>query len=141
MCIAAAWSCRSHFSAHPTPTPHNDIPMTIPKLDVILRNGLVVDGTGRPGFVADIAIAGDRIAKIGNLRAENAVLDMDVGGLVVSPGFIDVHTHDDAALIVRPPMTAKLTQGVTTVIAGNCGISGAPYDRQAVPPGLLRLVF
>lgn len=115
--------------------------MSVPKFDVILRNGLVVDGTGRPGFAADVAITGDRIAKIGSLGAENAVLDMDVGGLVVSPGFIDVHTHDDAALIARPQMTAKLTQGVTTVIGGNCGISGAPYDRQAAPPGLLRLVF
>ena len=115
--------------------------MTVPNFDVILRNGLVVDGSGRPGFVADIAIAGDRIAKIGGLEAETAVLDMDVDGLVVSPGFIDVHTHDDAALIVRPEMTAKLTQGVTTVIGGNCGISAAPYDRQAAPPGLLRLLF
>ncbi len=115
--------------------------MTVPKLDVILRNGLIVDGTARPGFVADIAITGDRITKIGGLRAENAAMDIDVGGLVVSPGFIDVHTHDDAALIVRPQMTAKLTQGVTTVMGGNCGISGAPYDRHAVPPGLLRLVF
>ncbi len=116
-------------------------PMTVPNFDVILRNGLVVDGTGRPGFVADIAIIGDRIAKIGSFSAGNAAMDIDVGGLVVSPGFIDVHTHDDAALIVRPEMTAKLTQGVTTVMGGNCGISAAPYDRQAAPPGLLRLVF
>lgn len=96
--------------------------MTIPKFDVILRNGLVVDGTGSPGFVADIAIAGDRIAKIGSLRTEHAVLDIDVGGLAVSPACIDVHTHDDAALILRPQMTAKLTQGITTVIGGNYGI-------------------
>lgn len=115
--------------------------MTRPDFDVVLRNGRVVDGTGRPAFAADVAIAGDRIARIGSLNRESAALDIDVHGLVVSPGFIDVHTHDDAALIVRPQMTAKITQGVTTVIGGNCGISGAPYDRQSAPPGLMRLVF
>ena len=57
--------------------------MTVPNFDVILRNGLVVDGTGRPGFLADLAITGDRIAKIGSLRADNAALDVDVGGLIM----------------------------------------------------------
>ena len=115
--------------------------MSRPHFDVVLRNGLVVDGTGRPAIAADLAIAGERIAKIGSLQGETAALDIDARGLVASPGFIDVHTHDDAALIVRPQMTAKLTQGVTTVIGGNCGISGAPYDRRGTPPGLLRLIF
>jgi N-acyl-D-amino-acid deacylase len=115
--------------------------MSRPHFDVVLRNGMVVDGTGRPAITADLAVAGGRIAKIGSLQGETAALDIDVRGLVVSPGFIDVHTHDDAALIARPQMTAKLTQGVTTVIGGNCGISGAPYDRRGAPPGLLRLVF
>lgn len=115
--------------------------MSHARFDVVLRNGLVVDGSGRPAFAADVAIKGDRIASIGNLQDASADLDMDVRGLIVSPGFIDVHTHDDAALIVRPQMAAKLTQGVTTVIAGNCGVSGAPYDRPGTPPGLLRLVF
>jgi N-acyl-D-amino-acid deacylase len=109
--------------------------------DVVFRNGLVVDGTGGPAVAADLAISGGRVAKIGSLQGDTAALDLDVRGLVVSPGFIDVHTHDDAALIVRPQMTAKLTQGVTTVIAGNCGISGAPYDRRGAPAGLLRLIF
>lgn len=111
------------------------------RADVILRNGVVVDGTGAPGFHADVAINDDRITQIGNLLHESAALEIDARGLVVSPGFIDVHTHDDASLIVRPQMFAKLTQGVTTVIGGNCGISGAPYDRESVPPGLLRLIF
>jgi len=115
--------------------------MNAPDYDVVLRGGRVVDGTGRPAFAADVAIAGDRIAAIGNLGGATSALDLDVANLVVSPGFIDVHTHDDAALIVRPQMAAKVTQGVTTVIGGNCGISGAPYDRCASPPGLMRLIF
>ena len=115
--------------------------MSRPDFDVVLRNGLVVDGSGRPSIAVDLAITGQRIAKIGSLEGQTAAIDIDARGLVVSPGFIDVHTHDDAALIVRPEMTAKLTQGVTTVIGGNCGISGAPYDRRGAPPGLLRLIF
>ena len=115
--------------------------MSQPYFDVVLRNGSVIDGTGRPAFAADVAIAGNRIANIGSLNEATAAFDIDVRGLVVSPGFIDVHTHDDAALILRPEMTAKVTQGVTTVIGGNCGISGAPYGRRGAPPGLLRLVF
>src|SRR5512138_1718838 len=109
--------------------------------DVILRGGHVVDGSGRPAFVADVAIQGERLAQVGELSRAKAVREIDVTGLIVAPGFIDVHTHDDAALIARPEMTAKLTQGVTTVIAGNCGISGAPYGRAGDPPGLLRLIF
>ena len=66
---------------------------------------------------------------------------INASGLSVAPGFIDAHTHDDASLIIRPDMEAKLSQGVTTVICGNCGISGAPYDLTCEPPGLLRLVF
>jgi N-acyl-D-amino-acid deacylase len=115
--------------------------MSRPHFDVVLRNGSIVDGSGRPAYSADLAMTAERIAKIGSLQGESAALDIDVRGLVVTPGFIDVHTHDDAALIVRPQMTAKLTQGVTTVIGGNCGISGAPYDRRGPPPGLMRLIF
>ena len=115
--------------------------MSRPQYDVLLRNGSVVDGTGRPAFAADVAIAGSRIAGIGSLHEAYAAIDIDVRGLVVSPGFIDVHTHDDAALVVRPQMTAKVTQGVTTVIAGNCGISGAPYSRRGAPRDLMHLIF
>src|ERR1700733_4270688 len=109
--------------------------------DVILRNGSIVDGTGRPAFYADLAIEGDRLAYIGDLDTATAVRSIDVTGSIVAPGFIDVHTHDDAAVIVHPQMTAKITQGVTTIIGGNCGISGAPYGRAEKPRDLLRLVF
>jgi len=115
--------------------------MESPSYDVILRNGSVLDGTGKPAFPADIAIAGPRLAKIGTLELARATQEIDVRGLTVAPGFIDVHAHDDAALIARPDMTPKLTQGVTTVIAGNCGISSAPCSRPGSPSGLLRQVF
>ena len=110
-------------------------------LDHIICNGLVIDGSGTAGIKADIGISGDRIVAIGDLSHLDAAQVTDANGLVVAPGFIDVHTHDDAALIIRPEMEAKLSQGVTTVICGNCGISGAPYDLDREPPGLLRLVF
>jgi N-acyl-D-aspartate/D-glutamate deacylase len=109
--------------------------------DDVLRNGTVLDGTGRPPFVADVAISADRIAGIGDLGSIRAGRVVDISGLVVAPGFIDVHSHDDAALVASPEMAHKLTQGVTTVIAGNCGISGSPYATRGDPPDLLRLVF
>lgn len=109
--------------------------------DVVLRNGTILDGTGRPPFVADVAVQADRIARIGDLGPIRVDRLIDVSGLVVAPGFIDVHSHDDAALVASPEMAHKLTQGVTTVIAGNCGISGAPYAAHGDPPDLLRLVF
>ena len=110
-------------------------------LDIIISNGQVIDGTGQPTFSADVGIKGDRITAIGKLNDKTAKHRINAQGKVVAPGFIDVHTHDDASLILRPEMTAKLSQGVTTVICGNCGISGAPYSAKGNPPGLLRLVF
>lgn len=115
--------------------------MDLEPYDILLRRGTVVDGTGGPAFQADVAIRGDRITAMGDLKDAVAINQIDVSNLVVAPGFIDVHTHDDAALIVRPEMTPKLTQGVTTVIAGNCGLSGAPYRRAGELPDLLHLIF
>ena len=92
-------------------------------IDVILRGGTVIDGLGAPGVVADVAFGGDRIVAIGELGDATAAIEIDVSGLVVAPGFIDVHTHDDLACLAAPEMTAKLSQGVTSVIVGNCGIS------------------
>jgi N-acyl-D-amino-acid deacylase len=115
--------------------------MTHQKFDILLRHGIVVDGTGQRAFPADVAIRADRIVAIGDLRNAVAARELDVTGLVVAPGFIDVHTHDDSILVERPQMLPKLTQGVTTVIAGNCGISAAPYSRAGAPPDLLHLLF
>ena len=95
--------------------------------DIVIRNGQVADGTGKKLFAADVALKGDRIAAVdapGTLKGDN---EIDAAGKVVAPGFIDVHTHDDTALIDNPTMAMKASQGVTTVVCGNCGVSAAPY--------------
>lgn len=102
----------------------------------LLRGGVIVDGTGAPRYLADVLVAGDRIAAIGpDLPAADADV-IDVTGCVVAPGFVDVHTHDDRVVIDAPRMLPKISQGVTTVIVGNCGISLAPLVRSNVPPPL-----
>jgi N-acyl-D-amino-acid deacylase len=100
--------------------------------DTVIRNGQVADGTGKKLFVADVALKGDRIAAVeppGALRGSN---EIDATAKVVAPGFIDVHTHDDTALIDNPTMAMKASQGVTTVVCGNCGVSAAPYLRNDI---------
>src|SRR6202140_2728253 len=108
--------------------------------DWILRGGTVIDGTGGPRRRADVAIAGDRIAAVGEGARTQGAREIDVEGLVVAPGFIDVHTHDDRALFAAPDMAAKASQGVTTVIPGNCGISLAPLALNGAPPPPLDLI-
>lgn len=93
--------------------------------DLVIRHGVVVDGTGAPAFRADVAVAGDRIVAVGEVHQE-AARTIDASGLVVAPGFIDVHTHDDLAVLRTPTVDFKVRQGVTTDIVGNCGIGAAP---------------
>ena len=94
---------------------------------LILRGGLVIDGTGAPARRADVAVEGSRIAAVGDLSGWRTDEEVDASGFAVAPGFIDVHTHDDRAALTTPGMDFKASQGVTTVIAGNCGISLAPF--------------
>src|SRR5690348_5777034 len=108
--------------------------------DFILRNGTVIDGTGAPRFKADVAVAGDRIAEIGAVAKSAGAREIDVSGLVVAPGFIDVHTHDDRALLATQDMAMKASQGVTTVVTGNCGVSLAPLTLDHDPPPPLDLI-
>jgi N-acyl-D-amino-acid deacylase len=96
------------------------------RADIVLKGGLIIDGRGQPAFAADVALRGDTIIAIGDLTNITADRVIDVTGLVVAPGFIDVHTHDDLICITQPEMTPKISQGVTTLIVGNCGISAAP---------------
>ncbi|HEY5757835.1 MAG TPA: D-aminoacylase [Steroidobacter sp.] len=95
-------------------------------ISIILKGGQVIDGTGQPAFTADVAFTDDTIVAIGDLSDVAADRVIDATGLVVAPGFIDVHTHDDLICITQPEMTPKISQGVTTLIVGNCGISAAP---------------
>ncbi len=95
--------------------------------DVIIRNGTVIDGTGADGFQADVAITGDRVTAVGDLGGQSAGEEIDAQGQVIAPGFIDVHTHDDRYLFTHPEMAPKASQGVTTVVVGNCGFSLAPW--------------
>jgi len=97
--------------------------------DVIIRNGRIIDGTGNPWFKADIGIAGGAIAALSRTRDRmeaNRVLD--AAGMVVSPGFIDAHSHDDAYFLIDPQCSQKILQGITTDVAGNCGFSLAPLS-------------
>ncbi|PZO81515.1 MAG: D-aminoacylase [Mesorhizobium amorphae] len=108
--------------------------------DRIIRNGTLIAGDGSPRLRADIATDGDTIAAIGDLTAARGREEIDARGMIVAPGFIDVHTHDDSALLSPDGMDAKISQGVTTVIAGNCGVSVAPLLLDTTPPPPFTLV-
>ena len=98
----------------------------IPHYDLLIRGGTVIDGTKAPRFNADVGITAGRIAAIGKLAGHTAEQTIDATGRIVAPGFIDSHTHDDQAVLSQAQMPFKVSQGVTTVVAGNCGISAAP---------------
>ncbi len=107
-------------------------------LDLLLTNGWIVDGSGNPGYAGYVGVKADRVAVVGRQpagrpgRAARAGLPearqvLDAAGMVVAPGFIDIHTHSDVSPFVNPLMESAVRQGVTTVVSGNCGSSPAPY--------------
>jgi N-acyl-D-amino-acid deacylase len=105
------------------------------EFDFIVRDARVIDGTGLPAAHADVAVVADRIIDIGkNLPIQRARRVWEANGRVLCPGFIDAHTHDDRALISEPQMIPKLSQGVTSVVVGNCGVSLAPLVLRGAPP-------
>src|SRR5438876_10132467 len=103
---------------------------------LVLKGGTVIDGTGAARFVADVRIEAERIAAVGAHISTHDADVHDVAGKIVAPGFVDVHTHDDQILLAAPQMLPKISQGVTTVVIGNCGISLAPLVHTDAPPPL-----
>src|SRR3954469_12939167 len=104
------------------------------RYDLVLRNATVIDGTGAARFEADIAVSDGKIAVVGSLSNYQSKKEIDASGLIAAPGFIDAHTHDDRLMLSAPEMAPKVSQGVTTVVAGNCGISLAPTPRGMKKP-------
>ena len=109
---------------------------TPPLHGLTILGATVIDGTGLPRRTLDVAVTDGRISAIAEPGTMEGVDTVDGSGLVLAPGFIDVHSHDDLAAIDKPEMTAKISQGVTTVVAGNCGISLVPLIATEVPAPL-----
>ena len=103
----------------------------------LIKNGLIVDGTGKAGFTADLLIENDRIAKIGTLTDVAADEVIDASGLVVAPGFIDTHSHSDLQILTDPYVKPKVMQGITTEILGQDGISMAPLPVESISPWMV----
>src|ERR1700689_5075325 len=111
------------------------------RCDLIIRDATVFDGTSAPRFKADVGVRGDRIVEVGDLSASSAEREVLATGKALAPGFIDAHTHDDRAVLSGPEcMLCKMSQGVTTVVVGNCGISISPVRMNSRPPPPLDLV-
>lgn len=108
--------------------------------DLVIRNARLFDGLGHPAVQGDLAVKDACIVALGAGIEPRGALEIDASGRALAPGFIDVHTHDDRALRVNPLMANKVSQGVTTVVTGNCGISLAPLELDRRPPPPLDLI-
>ncbi len=100
------------------------------KYDILIENGCVIDGAGNPWFKADVGVIGGCIEVIRRLGSVNAERRIDAKGLIVAPGFIDIHSHSDYTVLVDPKVESKIRQGVTTEVVGNCGSSAAPMNAE-----------
>jgi len=109
--------------------------------DTLIRNANVLDGSGADAQLVDVAISDGRITSIGSSLPHRAAKIIEAEGLGLAPGFIDVHTHDDTSVIETPEMLPKISQGVTTVVVGNCGISASPVRlKDGDPPDPMTLL-
>ena len=99
------------------------------KFDVIISNGKIVDGSGKPSFKTDIGINKDRIDAMGDLSEAESAERINAKGLIVAPGCIDIHTHSDFTLLVNGSAESQVHQGVTLEVIGNCGHSPAPLNQ------------
>lgn len=106
------------------------------QIDTIIAGATLIDGSGNEPFEADIGLFGERIVCLGKFQYPSDVSVVDATGYMIAPGFIDSHTHDDGYLLAHPDMLPKVSQGITTVVTGNCGISLAPLASKAVPQPL-----
>ena len=100
--------------------------------DIVIKNGNVVDGTGNPSTKLDVGVLDGKISSVGQLDTSQAEYVIDAGGLIVTPGFIDIHTHSDLTLLINPKAESKVRQGVTTEVLGNCGTSPAPINESTL---------
>ena len=105
------------------------------RCDLIIRDATIFDGTGAARRRGDVGVTGDRIVAVGDLGGASADREVMANGKALAPGFIDAHTHDDRAVMCGPEcMTCKISQGVTTVVVGNCGVSLSPARFTSRPP-------
>ena len=100
--------------------------------DIVVVKGRVVDGTGNPWLKADIGVKDGRIVKLGNLSSADSRTVIDANGLVVCPGFIDIHSHSDIELLINPRAESMIRQGITTEVNGNCAASPAPVTSSSM---------
>lgn len=110
------------------------------QVDLRISNARLIDGKGGASEIGGVAVKDERILALGDVSGHSGGREIDGSGLALAPGFIDVHTHDDRALLANPTMDCKVSQGVTTVVTGNCGISLAPLAPSDRPPGPLDLL-
>ena len=94
--------------------------------DLVIRDGMLVDGTGSPARRADIGISGDRVVEIGSIPQTNGARVINADGRIVTPGFVDIHSHLDAQVGWDPTMSSSCWHGITSTVMGNCGMTFAP---------------
>src|SRR5258705_7102162 len=107
------------------------------EFDLVVKNGMVIDGTRAPRFRGDIGIKNGRIAKIGRIQSHEASKVVDASGSIVAPGFIDLHTHYDAQIFWDPYLTISGFHGITSVVIGNCGFGFAPVHKNEAERAML----